>query len=108
MPLLGRHRPHPRPAMPASMSTSGISEEEYSFIRDLVYRSSRINLGENKKELVTARLGKRLRSTGIPTIAAYIEHIRGNAGAEERMHLIDAISTNHTFFMREMEHFQHL
>jgi chemotaxis protein methyltransferase CheR len=42
--------------------TNTLSEKDYDFIIRLVYEHSRINLGEGKRELVTARLGKRLRS----------------------------------------------
>jgi chemotaxis protein methyltransferase CheR len=89
-------------------ASRSISVREYAFIRDLVYRVSRINLGDHKKELVSARLGKRLRATGIPTYAAYIDHLRGPDGEDELINLIDAISTNHTFFLREMDHFNFL
>jgi chemotaxis protein methyltransferase CheR len=86
----------------------GISSKDYAFIRDLVYRTSRINLGDQKKELVSARLAKRLRATGIPSYSAYIDFIRTPQGEPELVNLIDVISTNHTFFMREMEHFSFL
>jgi chemotaxis protein methyltransferase CheR len=82
-----------------------LSDQDYERIRRLVYEHSRIDLGENKKELVTARLAKRLRATGIADYAAYCRHVEGRAGVEELTHLIDAISTNHTFFFREIKHF---
>ena len=104
-PLLHRHRSHPASS---AVAERGITDKDYAFIRDLVYQRSRINLGENKRELVNARLVKRLRATGLPTYGAYIEFIRTPAGEDERMHLIDAISTNHTAFMREIDHFRYL
>ncbi|MBL9215997.1 MAG: protein-glutamate O-methyltransferase CheR [Opitutaceae bacterium] len=80
-------------------------DSEFEFIRTLVYERSRINLGADKRELVTARLGKRLRATRAPDIGAYCDLLR-SAGAEEELgHLIDVISTNHTFFFRENVHF---
>ena len=101
------HRQRQLPPNPEPVE-KGISDRDYGFIRDLVYQRSRINLGENKRELVNARLVKRLRATGLPTYAAYIGFIRTPAGEDERMHLIDAISTNHTSFMREIDHFRFL
>jgi len=99
----------PKAASPVlGEGSRGISARDYTFIRDLVYKASRINLGEHKKELVSARLAKRLRATGIPTYSAYIDYIRTPQGEEELVHLIDVISTNHTFFMRETEHFSFL
>jgi chemotaxis protein methyltransferase CheR len=83
-------------------------DAEYQFIRDLVYQRSRINLGPDKKELVSARLGKRLRATNITSISDYCRFLQERAGEEELSHLIDAISTNHTFFFREKAHFDFL
>jgi chemotaxis protein methyltransferase CheR len=85
-----------------------IKDSEYEFIRKLVYERSRINLGTDKRELVTARLNKRLRATGIQTITEYCRFIQNAANEEELSHLIDAISTNHTYFFREKEHFDFL
>ncbi len=85
-----------------------ISEPDYRFIRELVYRHSRIALGPDKKELVSARLGKRMRARKIPTIGAYCQLLRSADGVGEIGGLIDAISTNHTFFFREEAHFKAL
>lgn len=78
---------------------------DYDFIRDIVYKHSRINLGPDKQELVSARLGKRLRATNSATVTDYCALLRGPAGAEELGNLIDVISTNHTYFFREEGHF---
>jgi len=83
-------------------------ESEYDFIRDLVYEHSRISLGPDKRELVSARLGKRLRATNTPNLTAYCQLLQSPAAEEELGHLIDAISTNHTFFFRENTHFDFL
>lgn len=81
---------------------------DYQFICDTVYKHSRINLGPDKTELVSARLGKRLRATGLPTITDYCNFLRSPGAEEEIGHLIDNISTNHTFFFREEAHFKAL
>ncbi|HVU15749.1 MAG TPA: protein-glutamate O-methyltransferase CheR [Candidatus Didemnitutus sp.] len=80
-------------------------DSEFEFIRTLVYEHSRINLGPDKRELVSARLGKRLRETQAPSIRDYCGLLQGPQRDEELSHLIDAISTNHTFFFREGAHF---
>jgi chemotaxis protein methyltransferase CheR len=85
-----------------------ITRPEYEFIRKFVYEHSRINLGENKKELVMARLSKRLRALNISTYKDYLDYIVSNDGKEEITNLIDSISTNHTFFFREIQHFDFL
>lgn len=81
-------------------------ENEFEFIRTLVYEHSRISLGPDKRELVAARLGKRLRARQLSTVDQYCELLRDHRGEDELAHLIDAISTNHTFFFRENTHFE--
>jgi chemotaxis protein methyltransferase CheR len=83
-------------------------ERDYEFIRGLVYTHSRINLGADKKELVSARLGKRLRANNLTTITDYCRLLQGPRAEEELTHLIDVISTNHTYFFRESAHFDFL
>lgn len=83
-------------------------ESDYQFIRNLVYERSRINLGPDKRELVAARLGKRLRAMQLASIADYCSYLRDGDAQEEVANLIDAISTNHTFFFREGQHFEFL
>jgi chemotaxis protein methyltransferase CheR len=83
-------------------------DSDYQFIRELVYTRSRINLGPDKKELVSARLSKRLRETKITSISEYCRYLQEQESEEELSHLIDAISTNYTFFFREIEHFDFL
>lgn len=83
-------------------------DSEFEFIRTLVYEHSRIQLGPDKRELVAARLGKRLRATKTDSIGTYCELLRNGNAEDELAHLIDAISTNHTFFFRENAHFDFL
>jgi len=80
-------------------------DSEFEFICTLVYEHSRIKLGPDKRELVSARLGKRLRATNLDSIGAYCNLLKSPSSEDELSHLIDAISTNHTFFFRESAHF---
>ena len=83
-------------------------DSEFDFIRNLVYERSRINLSPDKRQLVSARLGKRLRAMNVPTIGEYCRLLQSPGADEELANLIDAISTNHTFFFREAAHFDFL
>src|SRR5687768_7198671 len=80
-------------------------DSEFDFIRSLVYERSRISLGPDKRQLVSARLGKRLRATNLPSLTDYCRLLQQPGAEQELGHLIDAISTNHTFFFREKAHF---
>ena len=83
-------------------------ESEFDFIRSLVYERSRISLSPDKRELVSARLGKRLRATNLSSVGDYCRLLQSPGSEGELAHLIDAISTNHTFFFRENAHFDFL
>jgi chemotaxis protein methyltransferase CheR len=83
-------------------------ESEFDFIRGLVYERSRISLSRDKRELVSARLGKRLRATNLSSVGEYCRLLQTPGQEEELANLIDVISTNHTFFFRENAHFEFL
>lgn len=88
--------------------TGKLTDQDYSFIRDLIYKETRINLGSGKRELVSARLGKRLRAHDLSSYTEYCKMLQSDSEGGELYHLIDAISTNHTFFFREINHFNFL
>jgi chemotaxis protein methyltransferase CheR len=81
-------------------------DSEFEFIRTLVYQRSRINLGADKRELVAARLGKRLRAVRLESIGEYCRLLQGPDAEAESARLIDVISTHHTAFFRENSHFE--
>ena len=96
------------PLPPVDSGITGIGEEEYEFIRKLVYEHSRINLGAEKKTLVAARVTKRLRALKLPAFDIYCQYLRSSKGRQELPFLVEAISTNHTYFFRESRHFDFL
>lgn len=85
-----------------------LENDVYLSIRNLVYRKAGINLGAGKQALVQARLGKRLRALELDDYRSYLEYLMADASGEEVVQLLDVISTNHTYFFRESEHFGYL
>ncbi len=85
-----------------------LSEKDFRTVSDLVYRYCGINLHEGKKELVRARLAKRLRALKIRTFDEYIKFATSDPSGKEFINLIDSISTNLTSFFRENQHFNYL
>jgi chemotaxis protein methyltransferase CheR len=81
-------------------------DNEFEFIRSLVYERSRISLNPEKQDLVAARLGKRLLATKTASIDDYLAMIKAPGGEGELTQLIDIILTHHTFFFRENDHFE--
>lgn len=85
-----------------------ITKEEYERVRKLVYERAGINLGSNRQHLVQARLAKRIRIGSFLGFRDYFRHLDSETSGDEIAHLIDAISTNTTFFFREADHFDFL
>lgn len=85
-----------------------VSDRELARIIKLVYARSGITLHEGKRELVVARLQKRLKTLGHATFGEYIDHVERQTSGEELVLLLDAIATNHTHFFREVSHFDFL
>lgn len=83
-----------------------LTDEEFRLISRLVYERFGINLGEHKRTLVVARLHRVLHRGGFSSFKEYYEHVVRDASGHALLTLIDRISTNHTFFFREQEHFE--
>lgn len=82
-----------------------INEKEYNLFARLILEKSGIDLGSDKKELVKARLMKRLRFYGFRSFRKYYEYLMNDSSEDETAELLDAISTNVTSFFREKQHF---
>ena len=85
-----------------------LTERDFRKISDLVYEHCGINLHAGKKELVRARLAKRLRYGNFKTFADYMKHVMADTTGKEFSILIDSLSTNLTSFFREEQHFEFL
>jgi chemotaxis protein methyltransferase CheR len=81
---------------------------EFHLISSLVYDKFGINLGEHKRSLVIERLQKVLRQGGFSSFTEYYYHVVEDVTGHALLTLIDRISTNHTFFFRESDHFDEL
>ena len=85
-----------------------LTDQQFGEISRMVYDHCKINLHEGKKELVRARLAKRLRVGGFSTYAEYMSHVLSDETGLEFSVLIDSLSTNLTSFFREVQHFKFL
>ncbi|MGD0153876.1 MAG: protein-glutamate O-methyltransferase CheR [Thermacetogeniaceae bacterium] len=87
------------------MNGFDITAEEFHLISSLVYDKFGINLGEHKQSLVIERLQKVLRQGGFSSFKEYYYSVMQDSTGQALLTLIDKISTNHTFFFRESDHF---
>jgi chemotaxis protein methyltransferase CheR len=85
-----------------------LTERDFRKISKLVYEHCGINLHVGKKELIRARLAKRLRRGNFNTFSEYMKHVFDDKTGKEFSVLIDSLSTNLTSFFREGQHFEFL
>jgi chemotaxis protein methyltransferase CheR len=95
-------------AVIAAANRAELSDADLSRIARLVYERSGITLHDGKRELIVARLQKRLRALGLDSYGEYLRRVETDATGAELTALLDAIATNHTYFFREEEHFTFL
>ncbi len=85
-----------------------LTQHEFDNISRLAYEKFGLELKGEKRELVSARLGKKVRMLGCASFQAYYEHVLEDRTGEALIELIDALATNFTGFMREPSHFEFL
>lgn len=85
-----------------------ISDQEFIRLSRLIYQQSGIKLTQGKKSLMRSRLQKRMRECGLTSFKQYYQRVLEDHSGMELVHLLDAISTNQTFFFREGQHFDYL
>lgn len=78
---------------------------DFQRIASLLYGEAGITLPEGKATLVYSRLAKRLRALGMEAFRDYCDLVESGQGADERMAMMAALTTNVTRFFREPHHF---
>lgn len=87
---------------------NSLNDADYTYLCQLVKKHSHINLGADKRALVTARVAKRLRALKLDSYSDYCRWLRDTNDEGELERLVDVMSTNHTHFFREPKHFEWL
>lgn len=85
-----------------------INDREFEQMRRLIYERFGINLTDQKRSLLVGRLQKMIRDSGFGSFGDYYENLLNEPGEAGLSELIDRISTNHTYFNREKDHFDYL
>jgi chemotaxis protein methyltransferase CheR len=87
---------------------ASLSPSEFAAIADYAKQTFGLHLPESKREMVFARLIKRLRRVGIADFSAYLAFVKQEANSAERSEFLSALTTNVTQFFRENHHFEYL
>lgn len=82
-----------------------ITDSEFRRIVVYVKRTTGIDLSE-KRILVNGRLQNYLLRNGYSNCDEYMARVEQDSGGKEARNLINALTTNHTYFMREFEHME--
>jgi chemotaxis protein methyltransferase CheR len=90
------------------LQTPEVSDRDLATIVRMVYEKSGITLHAGKRGLVSARLQQRLRHRGVASFRDYVKLLQEDVTGEELTAMLDAITTNHTSFFREPQHFEYL
>jgi chemotaxis protein methyltransferase CheR len=85
-----------------------LSPRELDQITELAYRTCGIDLKSGKRDLIQARLGKKIRQGNFASFEQYYRHVVEDRTGEELIALLDALTTNFTSFLREPAHFDFL
>ena len=77
-----------------------LTDEDFSRIVDYVKNNFGINLIK-KRLLIEGRLSFTLQTRGFTSYKDYIDTVMADKTGAEVTFLLDKLTTNHTFFMRE-------
>jgi chemotaxis protein methyltransferase CheR len=82
-----------------------ITEKEFAMLTEYIHCEYGIELKKEKQLLLMGRLHKLLVELGFDSFTDYYHYLISDTTGEASSVLIDKVSTNHTYFMREPEHF---
>ncbi|MEA2099773.1 MAG: protein-glutamate O-methyltransferase CheR [Campylobacterota bacterium] len=89
------------------MSTTVILQDnEFIIFQKIIFKEAGIDINDKKKLLVQSRLLKRILHYKLKSYTDYIRLIQLNK--QEMNEMVNLITTNETYFFREIEHFEFL
>jgi chemotaxis protein methyltransferase CheR len=89
----------------ASGDIAPLSALDFETVRELAHSSCGLNLHEGKKALVSSRLERLVRRHGFGSFTDYIRFVSQRRQGDAFTEFIDTLTTNHSGFWREPEHF---
>ena len=85
-----------------------ITDAEFKRIRDYIKAHYGISMGDEKKSLIYSRLRASLVRGGFNNFTEYFDSLIADKSGTAIINFVDRVTTNHTFFMRETDHFDYL
>jgi len=85
-------------------SVTEISDDEFALFQSLICHESGIHLTPTKKPMLISRLMRRVNALKLASFGDYYRYVMQHR-QEELVRLLDAVSTNETWFFRNPKHF---
>lgn len=82
-----------------------IDDAAFQMLTTFLYSHSGIRVEDNKKQLITSRLSRRLSQLQMSDFGEYVSYATGGRDPAELQVLMNLVTTNETFFFREPSHF---
>lgn len=83
-----------------------LSSEDFDIVAKTVYDTTGIHLDQSKSYLIETRLSSLAKELGLSTYRQLAELVRRDPNSAAMVRLIDAITTNETFFFRDIQPFE--
>lgn len=93
---------------PTSFGPERLLQRDFDRIRKLAFEYCGLNIEVGKEDLVSSRLSKIMRGLNITSYGAYFEYVVADKTSQALVTMIDSLTTNHTSFFREQQHFDFL
>lgn len=84
-----------------------LTNKDFVRLTDFMYNNYGINL-KNKKTLIETRLVLMVKNLGYADFKSYIDSLMQDKSGEQVSDLVDKLTTNFTYFMREEKHYDFL
>ncbi len=84
-----------------------ITDKEFAELKDYVLANYGIDLSK-KRTLIQGRLTGTLTQKGMTNFSQYIESVKSDKSGVELQQMLNKLTTNLTYFLREKEHFDFL
>lgn len=84
-----------------------LSDSDFDFIVQFVSNRYGIDLSQ-KRRLIEARLGGEIKKLGLSSFKQYVDMLESDPASDKIDTFIDKITTNYSYFNREMDHYDFL
>ena len=91
------------PAQGAMFSPMSISDADFRRLANFVQSNYGIDLSQ-KRQLITGRLSVTIKQLGYSNFTDFVDHLLKTKDEKEVTLLLNKLTTNYTFFMREQDH----